>query len=394
MAFESSMAKFLVGRSRIKYTVLDQLFRSIHIPYDRVVMYIDMSSILYRLYRKSDLDAIYGIPPEVVTKDLVLSILNTVGHYRRYFMTRLGISNDIILIRNRTRPDFQTLLFPGYRRKWFDMIDPKNAEFGPLTAVIDTAYGFIESIVPYFEGIYCMDAHGVDDYTVIQHLKNSKYYGEGWYHLIFSRNVLPTQLVGPDCSVLYNKRDDSYLISNFNLYTDGLLRGRKTGASENLSANLLPFIWCMGGCSDIELKHTKYSSGISDMVKKLNPLVDQGLIRNDMSIQAFLKELSNHMPDHKTELRSLPEELINRHRIVDLSLSARAMTQSQEIDLWKNHVDLFDQNALEDINERLMDIDSDGEIIDIDNLNMSNPCGEFRDSTLGFGDYFISNFSF
>lgn len=394
MAVEGSMAKFLVGRSRIKYAVLDQLFRPMHISQDRMVMYIDMSSVLHRLYRKGDLDMIYSVSPEIVTKDLVLSILNTVGHYRRYIMTRLGLTNDIIMIYNRRVPDFQGLLFPKYRNKWYDVINPKNPEFGPLTQVVETAYGFIESIVPYFEGIYCMDAQGVDEFTVIKHLMDSKYYGECWYHLIFSRNTLPTQLVGPNCSVLYNKRDDSYLITPANVYSNSVLRGRKTGASATLTPNLLPFIWCLGGCADIELKRSKYSSGTTDMVKKLNVLVDKGVIREDMSIQAFLKEFANHIPENKAELKSLPEELINRYRIVDLNLSTKAITQSQEIDIWKTHVDLFDQNALEDINERLVEIDSDGELIDIANLNMSNAEGEYRNSTLNFDDYFESNFSF
>ena len=115
-----SMIHYLIGRARIKYTVLDEIFHSVYIPKENhLVFHMDMSSILYRLYREKDLDTIQSVPYQVAVKDLVISIMNTIGHYRRYFTTLLGMSNTIILYFNQTPPAYQDLIFDKYRNNWY-----------------------------------------------------------------------------------------------------------------------------------------------------------------------------------------------------------------------------------------------------------------------------------
>lgn len=369
-SFESSMIRYLIGRARIKYTVLDQLFRSVYIPQPGIVMCVDASSILYRLYRTRDLDMIYSVDPNVIIKDLVISFLNTLAHYRRYMMTRLNKTNDIIVFFNRTAPDYQTMIYPDYRKSWYKLVSPKHPDFGPLTAIVEEAFNFIQGLVPYFEGIYVIDNIGVDDYTAMYHMINSPKY-QNWYTLIFSRNMLTTQMIDSSCSVLYNKRDDSYMITNGTVFKNGILKGRKTGASENLTPKMLPFIWTLGGCSDIDLKKSKFANGVVDAVKMINPIADQRLLQDDMSIQGFLKEFAKITKDHQMELRSIPDQLINRYRLVNLQFTEAALTDSQKINIWKSCIDLYDQFGLEEINDRLAMIGSSEELLEITNLNMS-----------------------
>lgn len=369
-SFESSMIRYLIGRARIKYTVLDQLFRSVYIPQPGIVMCVDASSILYRLYRTRDLDMIYSVDPNVIIKDLVISFLNTLAHYRRYMMTRLNKTNDIIVFFNRTAPDYQTMIYPDYRKSWYKLVSPKHPDFGPLTAIVEEAFNFIQGLVPYFEGIYVIDNIGVDDYTAMYHMINSPKY-QNWYKLIFSRNMLTTQMIDSSCSVLYNKRDDSYMITNGTVFKNGILKGRKTGASENLTPKMLPFIWTLGGCSDIDLKKSKFANGVVDAVKMINPMADQRLLQDDMSIQSFLKEFAKITKDHQMELRSIPDQLINRYRLVNLQFTEAALTDSQKINIWKSCIDLYDQFGLEEINDRLAMIGSSEELLEITNLNMS-----------------------
>lgn len=387
-SFESSMVRYLIGRARIKYTVLDQLFRSVYIPQPGIVMCVDASSILYRLYRKHDLDMIYSVDPNIVIKDLVISFLNTLAHYRRYMMTRLNKTNDIIVYFNRIPPDYQTMIYPDYRKSWYKLFDPNHPDFGPLTAIVEEAFNFIQGLVPYFEGIYVIDNIGVDDFTTMYHMINSPKYKD-WYHLIFSRNMLTTQMVDSSCSVLYNKRDDSYMITNGTVFKNGILKGRKTGASENLTPKMLPFIWTLGGCSDVDLKKSKYAGGVADTVKILNPLADQRLFQDTMSIQSFLKELAKNTKDNQAELKSVPDQLVNRYRILNLQFTAAALTDSQKINIWKSCIDLYDQFGLEEINDRLAMIGSSEELLEITNLNMST----VEDDPMGTEGYFNINIS-
>lgn len=387
-SFESSMVRYLIGRARIKYSVLDQLFRGVYIQQPGVVMFVDASSILYRLYRNRDLDMIYSVDPSIIIKDLVISFLNTLAHYRRYMMTRLNKTNDIIVFFNRIPPDYQTMIYPDYRKSWYKLFDPKHPDFGPLTAIVEEAFNFIQGLVPYFEGIYVIDNIGVDDFTAMYHMMNSPKYKD-WYHLIFSRNMLTTQMIGHSCSVLYNKRDDSYMITNGTVFKNGILKGRKTGASENLTPKMLPFIWTLGGCSDIDLKKSKYANGVADAVKMLNPLADQRLLQDTMSIQGFLKELAKNVKENQVELKSIPDQLVNRYRILNLQFTSAALTDSQKINIWKSCVDLYDQFGLEEINDRLAMIGSSEELLEITNLNMST----VEDDPMGTDGYFNINIS-
>ena len=387
-SFESSMVRYLIGRARIKYSVLDQLFRGVYIQQPGVVMFVDASSILYRLYRNRDLDMIYSVDPSIIIKDLVISFLNTLAHYRRYMMTRLNKTNDIIVFFNRIPPDYQTMIYPDYRKSWYKLFDPKHPDFGPLTAIVEEAFNFIQGLVPYFEGIYVIDNIGVDDFTAMYHMMNSPKYKD-WYHLIFSRNMLTTQMIDNSCSVLYNKRDDSYMITNGTVFKNGILKGPKTWASENLTPKMLPFIWTLGGCSDIDLKKSKYANGVADAVKMLNPLADQRLLQDTMSIQGFLKELAKNVKENQVELKSIPDQLVNRYRILNLQFTSAALTDSQKINIWKSCVDLYDQFGLEEINDRLAMIGSSEELLEITNLNMST----VEDDPMGTDGYFNINIS-
>ena len=395
-----SMIHYLIGRSRIKYTILDEIFRSVYIPKENhLVFHMDMSSILYRLYREKDLDTIQSVPYEVAVKDLVISIMNTIGHYRRYFTTRLGMSNTIILYFNQVEPSYQSIIFDKYRSSWYKLLNIKNITFGPINQLVNDAVDFIKGIVPYFDGIYFLSSSGVDDYTAINHVMKSRLYKD-CYHLIFSRNMLPTQLIGANCSQLYNKRDDSYLISNGTVFKNGILKGRKTGASDNLTPHSLPFIWTLGGCSDIDLKKSKFANGIADAVKLVNPMADQGFFSNSVSIQSFLKEFAKYTTKGSSvELKTIPENMVNRYRILNLDLCEAAMTDAQKINLWKGHIDLYDQTGLEEINDKLSSIGANEQLLEITNLNMSEPYWGTNNKSFieqegyyGFGNFFDYSF--
>lgn len=371
----NSMIKYLVGASRIKFSVLDEIFKEIHINQDMIVMYVDAHSILYRLYRLKSLDSIYSLPAEVAVKDLVVSFINVLGHYRRYFATHLGKTNDIIVTFNRKLPNYQGSIDPDYQHKLYEIYEPDHKDYSALTEIVDTAIQFIKSIVPYFEGIYFLENEGIDDYAAMYYMMTSEKYN-GVYNLIFSRNILPTQLIGNTCSQLYNKRDSSYLITNNTVYQNGILKDRKTVASENLTSDLLPFIWTLSGCSDIGLKKSKYVGSTTGIVKLFNKLVDQHIIKPGMSIQSFLKEISDYV-NNGAEFRMSMNKMMDRYRLVNISLATSAISKSQAINLWKNVFDLYDQEGLELINDKLAEINGDAELLEITNLNMATVENDF-----------------
>jgi hypothetical protein len=336
-------------------------------------MPIDMSAVMYRLYREKDLSMIYNTDPAIVVKDLVIAILNTVAHYRRYFFTRMHKTNDIILFFNTEIPTDSWKLNDEYRSGWYNLFDEHHPVYGPLNAIVKQAVQFLSGIIPYFEGVYLIADTGIDDYVAMTHMvtSNKRYDSSIWYTLIYSKNVFVTQLIDNNCSVLFPKRDDSYLITNGTCYKNGVLKGRKTGASENLSPKQLPFIWTVSGCSDIGIKRTKCANGVVDAIKQINPLADQKLINDNMSIDGFLRAYSTACPDHELWLSLIPLVLKNRYRLLSLRSAADRLTDNDQIKIWRNVIDLYDQLSLEEINDKLADISANGELLEITNLNMS-----------------------
>lgn len=368
-SFDNSMVHYLIGRSRIKFAVLDDLFRSLYIPQRRVTLHVDASAILYRIFREKDLSMLYAVDTNVIIRDIVISFLNVIGHYRRYLMTRLNKTNDVLIYFNHKEPNYQTELFPDYRKTWYQKLNSDHPDYKVLSNVVHESMKFIKGLTPYFEGIYVIDGCGVDDYTAMYSMIHSPGCTD-YYHLIFSQNMLTTQMIGSNVSQIYNKRDASYIITAGTIYKKGILNGRKTTAADTMTAEMLPFVWTLGGCSDIDMKKSKFTNGVADTVKMLNPLADQKVITGDMSIQSFLRTIGKCL-DGCAELRVSTKKLEDRYRVLQLAASAAAITNAQQAKMLENIVDLYDQSGLEEINDRLAAISDTTELLDITNLNMS-----------------------
>lgn len=365
-----SMIKYLIGASRIKYSVLDDILRPVTAQSGKILFLVDAHSIIYRLYRMKDLDTILSIPEEVAVKDLVINFLNVIGHYRRYFATHMGCDNDIIIFFNRKLPSYHEMYYPDYQKKLYERYDAKHKDYAAINHIVTQAMKFVESLVPYFEYIYFFNNLGIDDYAAMFRIADTERYN-CFYRIIFSRNMYATQLIDTQTSQLYNSRDKSYLIIDSSVFSQGILKDRKTKASESLTAKMLPLIWTLSGCSDFDMGKSKYFHNVTSVIKMLNPLVEKNVVNDEMSIQSFLQAISSYVPDYKAELRSKPTELINRYRVANCRLASSAITQDQDAKLISCFIDLYDQPTLESINERLSDISDNSDFLEIDNLNLS-----------------------
>lgn len=365
---QDSIIRYLIGASRIKYVILDNLFRGITFP-NGVVLHVDAHAILYRLYRNKDLDAIYSVDKDVAVKDIVVNFINVLAHYRRYMATRLEATNDIYVYFNTKLPAYQEALVSDYRKKEYEKYSKHNKDYSALTEIVLDAFEFIKGLTPYFTGIYIVENENIDDYSAMYHFMNMELY-QNCMHIIFSRNVFPTQLIGPNVIQIYSKRDKSYLITPLTVFSNGILKDRKTTAGDNLVPGMLPFIWTLAGCSDLGVPPSKWSHGIVSTMKLINELADKRMINADMSIQAFLKVVSEHVKDGKFELRTVPTELVNRYRIMSIPLACQALTVDQSEKMKKNCYDLLNQTMLEELNELLAQINSDSDLLEITSLNM------------------------
>lgn len=363
----TSLIRYLIGASRIKYEVLEQLYATIPtMQYRMGVMYVDAHSIFYRLFREKDLAASYSDTKVELVRDLVVGFFNVLGHYRRFMATRLQMDNDIYVFFNPEITKYHKKYYDGYGADKYKRYDETHPDYGFHASAIRQAYAFIVSLAPYFEGIYCIDSIGVDEYALMARMD----FADDIFYTIYSRNMYCTQFIRKNVVQLYNRRDNSHIITESNCYSKGILYEKKTEASEKLTPDMLPLLWTLGGCKDVNVEPSKVVSGISPMVRIANKMVEAGDLTPGMSIQSFLEVAPKYVKS-KFSVQTERAELERRYKVLSAKVAAAAITPDQVAKVRSMCYDIFDENELEQLNELLALGEVDPELLEIGNLNMS-----------------------
>ena len=367
---DSSMTKYLIGASRIKYEVLDQVFSGIKTSdYQGIVFYVDAHCIFHRLFRDKNLVNLYASNQDGMVRDLVVGFLNVLGHYRRYASRRMHLDNQIYAVFNRELAEYNCAQYPEFGQRIAQRYDTSNPDYGFMAESVEKAWNFIVGLSPYFEGIYCIDNHGVDDFAALVRIGGN--FDDDILHVIFSKSEYPLQLIRDNVVQLYNKRDNSYLITPKNCYSKGVLDGKVTEASDKLTPGMLPLLWTFGGCSSVSVRKLKYIRGITAVITIANSMAKDGKLQDGISIQSFLQDVGRWFP--KGELRVKVDEkfLIRRYRALSIPLAAAAITSNQLAKIRSQIYDVYNQSELEQLNELLSHGRFDPDLLETTNLNMN-----------------------
>lgn len=381
---DNSLIRYIVGASRVKYEVLDEILLkhpdldavSTAKHYDMVVMFVDGYSLLYRLYLEKNLTALYADNRAELVRDLVVGFMNVLGHYRRYMSTRLHLMNDIICTFNMTRSDFQNTMVPGFDDRHYLKMDPQNPIFAFINNALREAWDYIVGISMYFEGIYCVSAQGVDDVTTWMMLSNIS---DDHLYLILSRNQLAMQLLAnqsgckPTWFQIFPKRGKSYCVGKSDCISRGHLVDRKLIPHERLGPADLPYLWAFGGCGYVRLPTTAYVSGISGAVRVANKFIETtGHIPSEYSFPRFCEAVQTFVKNGDTITANI-SNLRKRFAAVSVNLTLDALPSSKVHQAKRHMIDLFDQSGLEELNDSLIAScagETEPIIMELDNLNM------------------------
>lgn len=363
----TSLIRYLIGASRIKYEVLEQLYAPIPtMQYRMGVMYVDAHSIFYRLFREKDLAASYSDSKVELVRDLVVGFFNVLGHYRRFMATRLQLDNDIYVFFNPDQTKYHKKYCSEYGKDRYKRYDVEHPDYGFHAEAIREAYKFIVSLAPYFEGIYCIDSIGADEFALMARMD----FADDIFYTIYSRNMFCTQFVRKNVVQLYNRRDKSHIITEANCYAKGILYEKKTDASSDLTPGMLPLLWTLGGCKDVNVEPSSLVSGISPMVRIANKMVDAGDLTDGMSIHSFLDVVPKYIKT-KVDMNDEREGLENRYKVLSAKVAGAAITPDQVAKVRSMCYDIFDETELEQLNELLALGEVDPELLEIGNLNLS-----------------------
>lgn len=373
MIDNNSLIRYIIGASRIKYEVLDNLYAGITFSQYRMgVMYVDAHSIFYRLFKERDLVSIYNDHKEELIQDIVIGFYNVLGHYRRYMATRMGLDNDIYVTFNQSQPKYNSKLIPNFGTKYVRRYDVSDPNFGFINKCINMAWKFILELSPFFEGIYCIDNNGIDDFAVFGRIG----FMDDIFYTIYSRNLYATQMLRSNVVQLYNRRDNSYIITNGTCYKNGVLREYKTSASDLLSADMLPLFWSLCGCNDVSVDALKYSPRFTTLIKRMNVMAEDRVLIPGMSIYSFLDSVGDYIDINskaptKLALKIDRDVIIARYKALSIPLSYKAITSDQWAKIVSQTYDVYGESELEHMNELLAEGNVDPNLLELTNLNMS-----------------------
>ena len=354
-----SMVPRLISTSKIKFVVLEDMFKKVDIRSDMVNLYIDGYYVFYKLFKAEYTTDVYQTDFNRFVTDTVVSFLNVIAHYRRFIVTRLHKNNRIFIINNRSVPKYQSDIVKKYGKEYYEKLYPTHFEYGAINTLIDHALEMATDLCQYLEDIFVINSRKIEDHTTIAYLKNKT---DG-YHIYLSRNELMYLLLDDNSCLIYPKRDSSYLVTKENCFTK-IFKGVKY-KPENLTADYMLFYLMLTGVKSRNISGTCIKGTVKG-AKILESMITDGVLDSSSSINYFIELLPNYINRELTDDEMM--KLKNVAKAIDLRTSVAALTSSQKNKIDTGIVNLFDQIGLEEINQ-LAERESD--IINLTDLNMN-----------------------
>ena len=364
---DGSLVRFIIGAMNIKYDVLDELFQDIDVQdYRMGILLVDGHSIFARLYHDKKIAGFYAGTGVEMVRDLVVGFMNLLAHYRRYFATRLHLDNDIYVMFNRTKPIYNATYCSSFNEDRLDRYDETDPTYGFTSKSLSLAWEFILGLSPYFEGIYCLDNTGIDDYALMARMA----FPDDVFVTVLSTSDYGTQLLRKNWVLLHPKRDNSYIITRKTCYKHGILRGLKYKASDKLTPEMLPLYWSIEGCKDVSVPSLKLISP-KNLLEGMGKMAEEGNLTEETTIAGFLENLPPYVSLSTVQLKISKSRIEDRYKALSARLSGIAITSDQLGRISAQLYDIYNQTELENLNEILVQGRLDPEILHLENLNMS-----------------------
>ena len=415
-----------IGSSQIKFSVLDELFKNISIKNEHVVFHMDLSSVFCRCYNLSTwtYQSWQNTDTHHLTMQIVIRILNTIAHYRKYITFKLKKKNTFIITFDQGLSDYQKKVYPDLRKDRVTRFSLSHEVFGVFNRILHDAYILVQDVCKYFDDIFCIDLNtGLDPLTISGIILHDTRY-EDSFHILFTRNLIGLQLCRKNVVLLYNKKEKSRLFTKETAVTEGIMFDDRKQLSipveeiqKYLSPKHIPLIIALSRVEKITHAIKGMNWPISITICLLVDMSKRGLITKDISVLSFMDALeqytseSNRYKPRKERKRSIKmskqlrreietaavsdinqqnqndmnildgfsisnkiyTEIINRYRAVSIPIGLAAVTKPQIMKVYRRMYNLYNQNYLEELNETLSIFGSNAEFIEITVLSQNIP---------------------
>lgn len=332
---------------KIRYEKFDEYFQVIArgTPLKKLNIFINLDDFFHKLHNPL-INKEFLTIGQKVPRQMVSNILNLIGHYRHYVLSRLHCGVNVYAIYTTHLKNFKNEIYlKDYRRKFKENNLPTSQDYAIVNQTLSNSYGVMRSISQYIPGIYIIDSSYIEPSVIPLYL--SKKQKADW-NVIISRDNYDLQYATKEKWVYISpKGDNTSILSGEHLW-DYIAKKESILDEKEYHYPTIMFPPALSVVGD------KYRS-----IPRLRRLGWRTIYRFIAQIMEEYRDYDDitkmiEFLDLLREKRSLEnEKYLNNFRCIDIDSQVDSMLELDRLSIDQQLIDRFDSDALEEANRRI-----------------------------------------
>lgn len=330
---ELKVVEPIMNYQKVNYQKMRELIDDSFIKGNEINMYINMNSILEYFYTPSNIDAMNSLS-KFENILIVPEFINIMAHYRHYFFSRFGVKTRFFVYYLNKPVKYRD---ENYCKKLLEKQDTTLVRTGLMNDIIKTNISMINTICRYLKDIYFIESNGIDHSLIPYFIMKRLNKKEKQRHIVMTHDYFDYQLLNIKNSIILSAAGSKSRIYTKEQIYDKKLSKLKYVMMNDMSPKLFSLILSLSGDKGRDIVKLNY--GFGKAIKKIDQLLDSGLILNDY----------NYDMENLSELFDVDKDsLYDNMKICDLRLNYRTMDErykelikSKLINLQANNIIMY-----------------------------------------------------
>lgn len=328
----------IINSNKVKFKILDNIFKDFNFTSDRVNLYINLDSILSEFYREDLVSSFMNLKGY---ENIALSseIMNIAAHYRKYFYTRHKKQTFIYFYYMNKKPKKNIQIYPDYCKSIIDRKSINNPKYSVFNNILKDNLRLLSLLSIYVPQVYFLLSDGYEPSLVPYNIMRSV---EGT-NIVLTKDPYEYQFVSyPDTYILRLKYDKSILLSRDNLI-DYIIKDNKYKPVNHIDGVLYELLLSYISCKKRDLKGIK-GKGKVTIIKKIDKLISINKLPKDLeniSFSSLYKILD--MDIDYDEIKSL-------YCITNIAYQYNRLSKKDKINLEEFLIDKYENRTIMQIN--------------------------------------------
>ncbi|WPH64277.1 hypothetical protein [Staphylococcus phage vB_StaM_PB50] len=285
---------------------------------NNVTIYIDINNVIKQLYSPQVSENFTHLKTKN-RLNLVVELVNIIGHYRHFFASRLNMHSRFFLFYSDKESIYHTSVDPDYKKEYYKKMNEDNITYRDINKTISITLELVKTIVKYIPNAYYIDTYKIEP-TILPYyiMEKTTIDNENDYSLIVSNDKIYRQLLDyKDRLLLLELRgsEKSKVISKENIKGEIFSSSTKKDINDfmNIDSGIIDIFNLFSDHKDQEYKSIS-GYGPVTTIKLLDKMIEDTKLSplKEYNNETLLREtFKDYLKEEKLE------ELIKRFKLFD-----------------------------------------------------------------------------